>query len=442
MGILADSSWLAEMMAKADVAHQASRIRVPRPAKRESPPPRRLARRGPGHRFGQVLQVVEVIARPKHHLPMLSTTSTLTLLFWATLMGGGAWGVRTLPDGDAHWRVRWEGDGAIFVDGERVEGVNGRTGLRVTSDVEHRVHVGGVRLNLPPRPSDPCAPLRLAVLGDGRAAISGVGPSAYWPGMLAEALALEPSFVVNTGDLVKSGREWREWAAYLKSLPPWPPIVAVRGNHDRGPHFDALGLAPGSVFRWQVGPVLLVGFNSEVRTPGRWVPQLARALSSSADDERNFWKIVVLHRPIWSRGNHGSNERGLNELLIPLFEAHGVDLVLSGHDHNYERFCPSLGLGRNRRCVDAGAGPVYVVTAGAATFTNPIPGLSRRVDAQTARADRQASRFYSGAHHLLVIEVTGRTLTLVARRTRTGNVRGPAEIDRFVVTRANAPCAP
>ena len=50
------------------------------------------------------------------------------------------------------------------------------------------------------------------------------------------------------------------------------------------------------------------------------------------------WKIVYLHRPIWSQGLHGSDELGVNEALVELFDRHHVALVLSGHDHNYERF--------------------------------------------------------------------------------------------------------
>jgi hypothetical protein len=29
---------------------------------------------------------------------------------------------------------------------------------------------------------------------------------------------------------------------------------------------------------------------------------------------------------------------------VPLFERYGVDLVLSGHDHNYQRFAPRHGV--------------------------------------------------------------------------------------------------
>ncbi|WNG44068.1 serine/threonine protein phosphatase [Archangium minus] len=54
------------------------------------------------------------------------------------------------------------------------------------------------------------------------------------------------------------------------------------------------------------------------------------------------WKIVFFHHPIWSSGEHGSSTAMRRE-FAPLFEQYGVDLVLTGHDHNYERSKPMKG---------------------------------------------------------------------------------------------------
>lgn len=350
-------------------------------------------------------------------------------LVFALLLAAGPWGVRTLPDGDAGWVVRWEGGPApVEIDGAR------RTvapPLRLDAGRPHAVAVGPHRFTLPPAPDDPCAPLRFIALGDGRAAVDGVGPSAYWAPILAEAIARRPAFVVNTGDLVKNGERPDEWAAYLRTLPPWPPVVAVRGNHDRGPHFYRLGLAPGPVFAWTVGPLLLAGIDTEVPA----IEPVAAALDGVLAASHAPWKIVVMHRPIWSRGNHGSDERGFNRILVPLFDRHDVALVLAGHDHDYERFCASVGVGPERRCAGPGRGTVYVVTGGAATFTNPVPGVARGVPDAVADADAAASRRFSGAHHVVEIEIRRGRLEGTVHRTRAGNVRPPGVMDRFVITR-------
>ncbi len=140
-----------------------------------------------------------------------------------------------------------------------------------------------------------------------------------------------------------------------------------------------------------------------------------------------------MHRPVWSRGNHGSDERGLNARLVPLFDRHRVALVLSGHDHDYERFCPSVGLGAQRRCTPEGT--TYVVTGGAGTFTNPVPGLSRKVSPATAAADALASRRFSSARHFVEVQVRPARLRLRIHRTLAGNLRPPGLIEEVELAR-------
>lgn len=75
------------------------------------------------------------------------------------------------------------------------------------------------------------------------------------------------------------------------------------------------------------------------------------------------WKIVVCHHPPYNAGSHGSDER-VQKKLVPIFETYGVDLLLSGHQHNYQRSKPLRDGGVTT--VEEG-GIVYVVSgAGAA----------------------------------------------------------------------------
>lgn len=48
------------------------------------------------------------------------------------------------------------------------------------------------------------------------------------------------------------------------------------------------------------------------------------------------WKVVALHRPLYSSGLHGG-ARALRQSLEPLLTQYKVALVLAGHDHDYER---------------------------------------------------------------------------------------------------------
>jgi predicted MPP superfamily phosphohydrolase len=56
------------------------------------------------------------------------------------------------------------------------------------------------------------------------------------------------------------------------------------------------------------------------------------------------WKIAVFHHPIYSSAEkHGSNF-GLRRSIEPLLTRYGVNVVLSGHDHTYERVKPQQGV--------------------------------------------------------------------------------------------------
>ncbi|MCA9541456.1 MAG: hypothetical protein KC620_21310, partial [Myxococcales bacterium] len=103
----------------------------------------------------------------------------------------GPWGVRTLPAGDHNWQVRWQGEGSAQVDGRPMTAAGA---LTLDGRRAHQVAIGDLRFTVPARPQE-CAPLRFLVLSDGRAAVDHLGPSAYWPGLLAEGLAREPAFI-------------------------------------------------------------------------------------------------------------------------------------------------------------------------------------------------------------------------------------------------------
>jgi predicted phosphodiesterase len=70
------------------------------------------------------------------------------------------------------------------------------------------------------------------------------------------------------------------------------------------------------------------------------------------------WKIVYFHRPMYSSGNHGS-DTSLRSKLAPVLERHHVQLVLTGHDHHYERMHPQNGV-------------AYVVTGGGGRGTYAV----------------------------------------------------------------------
>ena len=73
------------------------------------------------------------------------------------------------------------------------------------------------------------------------------------------------------------------------------------------------------------------------RTQLQW---LEKELAASGSD----WKIMYFHHPIYSSGGKHGSDTALRDQLEPLFLKHGVDIVLAGHEHFYERLKPQKGI--------------------------------------------------------------------------------------------------
>jgi hypothetical protein len=142
----------------------------------------------------------------------------------------------------------------------------------------------------------------------------------------------------------------------LWRLPPWP----ARGNHDEAaadghiPYFDIFTLpvraesggvpsATEAYYSFEHGDVHFVCLDthgSSRHSEGPMARWLVKDLADARDRGVAF-VIAFFHHPPYSKGTHDSDkERALVEVrrhLVPLMEAGGVDIVLSGHSHNYER---------------------------------------------------------------------------------------------------------
>ncbi len=136
----------------------------------------------------------------------------------------------------------------------------------------------------------------------------------------------------------------------------WPTI----GNHDTAqstnpaltiPYFqifnlpanaEAGGLASGTekYYSFNYSNIHFVCLDSMTsdRSPGG--PMLTWLQSDLAATTQP-WIIAFWHHPPYTKGSHDSDTEGqLSEMranILPLLESYGVDLVLTGHSHSYER---------------------------------------------------------------------------------------------------------
>ena len=127
------------------------------------------------------------------------------------------------------------------------------------------------------------------------------------------------------------------------------------GNHDEGLRYSEESYdeiqaelqlidTPGRYYMQTYGPADVFLLDSSV--PGLFGPESSDQLEWLDDTlagATSPWRIVAMHHPPFSSGKHGSTPRA-EGLLVPILERHKVDLVLSGHDHDYERTVPINGI--------------------------------------------------------------------------------------------------
>lgn len=151
------------------------------------------------------------------------------------------------------------------------------------------------------------------------------------------------------------------------------------GNHEHltygaAPYYEYFGKSAGSpskgYYSYDVGEWHAIALNSEIVVNGLFSDaERAAQLEWLAEDlKANTRKCTVAywHHPLYSSGWHGSDRR-LGSFWALLYDA-GVDLILNGHDHHYERFHPQTPAG----VVDTARGIVQIV---AGTGGDELRGL-------------------------------------------------------------------
>jgi hypothetical protein len=116
------------------------------------------------------------------------------------------------------------------------------------------------------------------------------------------------------------------------------PVIVALGNHDveDGSSDDVMEFfdMPGPWYERTVGNVRVIVLDSnQVDDPNQ-----TEWLESTIADQHSRWTIVVVHIPPYDCGRYNGNPKVRN-LWAPLFAGRAT-LVLSGHDHNYQRFAP------------------------------------------------------------------------------------------------------
>jgi 3',5'-cyclic AMP phosphodiesterase CpdA len=163
----------------------------------------------------------------------------------------------------------------------------------------------------------------------------------FWAGFKVD-------FVVTVGDNLYGAERPQDFKSKFED--PYKPMLdagvkfyAALGNHDaRAQRYYKPFNMDGKLYYSLKAPKQSVRFfmlDSTYPVPEQIV-WLEKELKGSNDD----WKIVVFHHPIYSSGGRHGSDLKLRETLEPLFIKYNVSVVLTGHDHFYERIKPQHGI--------------------------------------------------------------------------------------------------
>lgn len=263
-------------------------------------------------------------------------------------------------------------------------------------------------------------------------------------------------FEVFSGDAVFLGanqNDWNEWFEAgvddfeVTDLMARAPMMLVNGNHEHlalpyvaqfafPQDLDDGETANGEEwYSFDYGNAHFVMLNDTVDDDAVIAGAQAdwlRADLQSVDRAMQPWIFVSHHRGFYTCGSTHSPDGALRAAWQPIFDEFAVDMVLTGHNHVYERSRPIRGLSGGEGVVAAegerGAptydpagvpsGTVYVVAAGVGAELYPVS------------TDCPTSFVGVPVRPYAIVEIEDRTLTYTAYDALTGAV-----IDSFALTK-------
>jgi 3',5'-cyclic AMP phosphodiesterase CpdA len=266
-----------------------------------------------------------------------------------------------------------------------------------------------------------------------------------------EATDAPVKFVLQSGDAVVNGRDPKQWNVSFVGLinrltmEGGVPYYLAPGNHDVTTAQDldsperALGLKnylqavsglippdgtarrlPGyPTYAFGYGNTFVVAIDSNILnddTQFAWV----KAQLDGLDRRRYVHVIVFCHHPPFSSGPHGGARTETPSLLLrtrymPLFRAHHVRAVFSGHDHLFEHWVEhykdASGTHRMDLVTTGGGGAPLYAYRGEPDLTDYL----KANEAATVSVDhlvRPGMQPGENPYHYLLVRVNGTTLSL------------------------------
>ena len=152
------------------------------------------------------------------------------------------------------------------------------------------------------------------------------------------------------------GYFFESYAETLRNTVCWPSMGNHEGSHSSGrtaigPYYDAYvtptegqsgGLASGTeaYYSFDFGKIHFICLNSH-DLPRDPAGAMAQWLKADLEKTKADFLIAYWHHPPYTKGSHDSDTESqlieMRSLIMPILESGGIDLVLTGHSHIYER---------------------------------------------------------------------------------------------------------
>lgn len=161
-------------------------------------------------------------------------------------------------------------------------------------------------------------------------------------------LTKNPSFVIHNGDLVDRGYVYKQWEKLFftpaRRIMSHVPLFPVLGNHEEHAklYYDFFSL-PGNEqwYSFDFGNAHFIILDSDKEFLDKDDAQINWLIDDLQKNTATWTFVNFHHPPFTAGGGYYDVERiFLKNLLHPIFEEYGVDVVMSGDDHNYERTFP------------------------------------------------------------------------------------------------------
>ncbi|MGD0526445.1 MAG: fibronectin type III domain-containing protein [Polyangiaceae bacterium] len=282
----------------------------------------------------------------------------------------------------------------------------------------------------------PSGGISIGIFGDARDTVG------TWQAVHVRMKAAGVLMSLVDGDVVDIGAEETLYSQWLGEIWQYPTgstntfltlgqqyILPINGNHENdtatsfanwaipgdGPYAETYAsFTVGSVHFTMIDDEQIAVANSSAEAQAQlaWVAQDLAA--ANADRANHPFVVVMGHRGLFSTSLHSTDPDVLQARtsLAPLYDQYKVDLVINGHDHEYERTYP-ITTGNpptsSPTVQPAGMGTTYVICAGAGADAYAVGTTS--VAYRVTKTAFGAGTPYIGAYTLLQIAPTQLTLT-------------------------------